>query len=303
MKSKEKGVGLHPRNIHQGRYNLDALVKTLPELSQIIFENDYGQQSLDFANPIAVKLLNKALLLHYYELSYWDIPDGYLCPPIPGRADYLHHVADLLARDHGKKIPLGEGTHILDLGVGANLIYPILGTALFEWNFVGTEIDLKALSNAAALIAANPRMEGKISLRYQADAQRIFDSVVEAGDFFEACICNPPFHESAEVAREGSKRKIKNLKGKTTANQVLNFGGQATELWTVGGEIGFIGRMIQESVTVQTQVGWFTVLVSKGTHLSYFQGQLEKVGAKSQRVIEMGQGNKRSRILAWSFLR
>jgi 23S rRNA (adenine1618-N6)-methyltransferase len=303
MKSKDKGVGLHPRNIHQGRYNLDVLVKTLPELSQIIFENGHGQQSLDFANPIAVKLLNKALLLQYYEVTYWDIPEGYLCPPIPGRADYLHHVADLLARDHGRKIPLGEGIQLLDLGVGANLIYPILGTSLFGWNFVGTEIDHKALSNAASLIAANPRMEGKVSLRFQADAQLIFDSVVEAGDFFEACICNPPFHESAEVAREGSKRKIKNLKGLTTANPVLNFGGQATELWTVGGEIGFIGRMIRESVTIQSQVGWFTVLVSKGTHLSYFQVQLEKAGVKSQRVIDMGQGNKRSRILAWSFLR
>ncbi|MDA1267649.1 MAG: 23S rRNA (adenine(1618)-N(6))-methyltransferase RlmF [Bacteroidetes bacterium] len=303
MKSKEKGVGLHPRNIHQGRYDLAALVQTLPELSQIIFENNYGQQSLDFANPIAVKLLNKALLLHYYELIYWDIPEGYLCPPIPGRADYLHHVADLLARENGKRIPLGEGTQILDVGVGANLIYPILGTSLFGWNFVGTEIDFQALSYAASLITSNPRMEGKVSLRYQADAQRIFDLVIEEGDFFEACLCNPPFHESAEVALEGSKRKIKNLKGQAPVNPVLNFGGQPTELWTIGGELGFIGRMIQESVTVQTQVGWFTVLVSKATHLSFFQGQLENVGVKSQRVIEMGQGNKRGRILAWSFFR
>jgi 23S rRNA (adenine1618-N6)-methyltransferase len=61
--------------------------------------------------------------------------------------------------------------------------------------------------------------------------------------------------------------------------------------------------MIQESVSIQEQVGWFTVLVSNATHLSYFQGLLEKVGVKSQRVIEMGQGNKRSRILAWSFIR
>ena len=61
MKSKDKGVGLHPRNIHQGRYDLAALVETLPELSQIVFDNDYGQQSLDFANPIAVKLLNNLM--------------------------------------------------------------------------------------------------------------------------------------------------------------------------------------------------------------------------------------------------
>jgi 23S rRNA (adenine1618-N6)-methyltransferase len=303
MKSKEKGAGLHPRNIHQGRYDLPALAETVPELKEVIFTNAYGQLSIDFANPNAVKLLNKALLLHFYELSYWDIPEGYLCPPIPGRADYVLHVGDLLARDHDRKVPQGGEIKVLDVGTGANLIYPILGTSLFGWNFVGTEIEFQALSNAAEIISSNSRLVDKVALRYQADPSVIFQSVIEEGEYFELSICNPPFHESADMARLGSQRKIKNLKGDAPADPILNFGGQATELWTVGGEIGFIGRMIQESVTVQSQVGWFTVLVSKSTHLSYFQGQLEKAGVKSQRVIEMGQGNKRSRILAWSFLR
>lgn len=303
MKSKEKGAGLHPRNLHQGRYDLLALSETLPELKEIIFTNAYGQLSIDFANPDAVKLLNKALLLHFYELSYWDIPEGYLCPPIPGRADYVHHVGDLLARDHDRKVPQGPEIRVLDIGTGANLIYPIVGTSLFGWNFVGTEIEFQALSNAAEIIAANSRLVDKVALRYQEDPLAIFKSVIEEGDYFELSICNPPFHESAEVAQQGSQRKIKNLKGSASSDPILNFGGQVTELWTAGGEIGFIGRMIQESVTFQKQVGWFTVLVSKSAHLSYFQAQLEKVGVKSQRVIEMGQGNKRSRILAWSFLR
>ncbi len=303
MKSKEKGAGLHPRNLHQGRYDLLALSETVPELKEIIFTNAYGQLSIDFANPDAVKLLNKALLLHFYELSYWDIPEGYLCPPIPGRADYVHHVGDLLARDHDRKVPQGPEIRVLDIGTGANLIYPIVGTSLFGWNFVGTEIEFQALSNAAEIIAANSRLVDKVALRYQEDPLAIFKSVIEEGDYFELSICNPPFHESAEVAQQGSQRKIKNLKGSASSDPILNFGGQATELWTAGGEIGFIGRMIQESVTFQKQVGWFTVLVSKSAHLSYFQAQLEKVGVKSQRVIDMGQGNKRSRILAWSFLR
>lgn len=303
MKSKEKGAGLHPRNLHQGRYDLPALAETVPELKEVIFTNAFGQLSIDFANPNAVKLLNKALLLHFYELSYWDIPEGYLCPPIPGRADYVLHVGDLLARDQDRKVPQGAEIRVLDVGTGANLVYPILGTRLFGWNFVGTEIEFQALSNAAEIISSNSRLADKVALRYQADPLVIFQSVIEEGEYFDLSICNPPFHESAEVALAGSQRKIKNLKGKAPADPVLNFGGQATELWTVGGEIGFIGRMIQESVTVQTQVGWFTVLVSKSTHLSYFQGQLEKAGVKSQRVIEMGQGNKRSRILAWSFFR
>jgi 23S rRNA (adenine1618-N6)-methyltransferase len=303
MKSKEKGAGLHPRNIHQGRYDLPALAETVPELKEVIFTNAYGQLSIDFANPSAVKLLNKALLLHFYDLVYWDIPEGYLCPPIPGRADYVLHVGDLLARDHDRKVPQGPEIRVLDIGTGANLIYPVVGTSLFGWSFVGTEIEFQALSNAAEIIAANTRLVDKVALRYQADPLAIFQTVIEDGDYFELSICNPPFHESAEVALQGSQRKVNNLNKKAFVEPVLNFGGQASELWTAGGEIGFIGRMIQESVTFQKQVGWFTVLVSKSTHLSYFQSQLEKVGAKSQRIIDMGQGNKRSRILAWSFLR
>ena len=302
MKSKEKGAGLHPQNIHQGRYDLPALAVTLPELEEVIFTNAYAQLSIDFANPSAVKLLNKALLLHYYELGYWDIPAGYLCPPVPGRADYIHHVGDLLARNQGEKAVQGAEIRVLDIGTGANLIYPILGTSLFGWSFVGTEIEHRALSNAAEIIATNPRLGDKVSLRYQADVEAVFQRVIEAEDYFDLSICNPPFHESAEVALAGSQRKIKNLKGKAPADPVLNFGGKASELWTAGGEIGFIGRMIQESVVFQNQVGWFTVLVSKSAHLPFFQAQLEKAGAVSQKVLEMGQGNKRSRILAWTLL-
>ena len=302
MKSKEKGAGLHPRNIHQGRYDLAALALTVPELKEVIFTNDYAQLSIDFANPSAVKLLNKALLLHYYELGYWDIPAGYLCPPVPGRADYIHHVGDLLARNQGQPGSQGAEIRVLDIGTGANLIYPILGTSLFGWSFVGTEIEHRALSNAAEIIASNPRLGDKVSLRYQADVEAVFQTVIEAEDYFDLSICNPPFHESAEVALAGSQRKIKNLKGKAPADPVLNFGGKASELWTAGGEIGFIGRMIQESVVFQNQVGWFTVLVSKSAHLPFFQAQLEKAGVKSQKILEMGQGNKRSRILAWTFL-
>lgn len=302
MKSKEKGARLHHRNIHQGRYDLTALAETLPELEEVIFTNVHDQLSIDFANPNAVKLLNKALLLHYYELTYWDIPADYLCPPVPGRADYILHVGDLLARSQGEKVAQGAEIRVLDIGTGANLIYPILGTSLFGWRFVGTEIEHKALSNAAEIIASNARLVDQVALRYQADVGAVFQTVIEEGDYFDLSICNPPFHESAEVALAGSQRKVKNLKGKAPADPVLNFGGKDSELWTAGGEIGFIGRMIQESVVFQNQVGWFTVLVSKSAHLSFFQGQLEKAGVTSQKVLEMGQGNKRSRILAWTFL-
>ena len=67
--------------------------------------NQFGDESVDFANPAAVKALNRALLRQDYGLDYWDIPAGYLCPPIPGRADYVHYLADLLAADRGGGAP------------------------------------------------------------------------------------------------------------------------------------------------------------------------------------------------------
>ena len=118
---------LHPRNRHQGRYDSPALIKASPELGDFVITNPYGKPSIDFANPAAVKVFNRALLAQYYGIRHWDIPDGYLCPPIPGRADYLHNLADLLASDNDGQIPHGEKVRALDIGVGANCIYPLIG--------------------------------------------------------------------------------------------------------------------------------------------------------------------------------
>jgi len=90
---------LHPRNKHRERYDFKLLSEACPDLKQFVKLNDYGDESIDFFNPEAVKMLNKALLMHFYDVVEWDIPEGYLCSPIPGRADYVHYVADLLGRD------------------------------------------------------------------------------------------------------------------------------------------------------------------------------------------------------------
>ena len=64
--------------------------------------NPFNDLSIDFFNPKAVKMLNKALLKQYYNIDNWNIPADNLCPPIPGRADYIHHIADLLGSKSDK---------------------------------------------------------------------------------------------------------------------------------------------------------------------------------------------------------
>src|SRR5690606_24715537 len=116
--------------------------------------------SIDFFNPQAVKALNKALLFYYYDIVYWDIPENYLCPPIPGRADYIHYIADLLADNNKGIVPTGSEIKCLDIGVGANCIYPIIGVKEYGWSFIGADIDALAIKSAKKIIASNPSLQG-----------------------------------------------------------------------------------------------------------------------------------------------
>lgn len=292
---------LHPRNKHNGSYDFKTLIETLPELVSFVTVNKFGNESIDFANPDAVRALNKALLKHFYNIGYWELPKTNLCPPIPGRADYLHYIADILAEQNNGVIPTGANVKILDIGTGANCIYPIIGHREYGWSFVGTEIDKPAKLTAENIINHNPELKDLIKIRLQENKRHLFKGMVQPDEYFDFSICNPPFHNSREAATEGTKRKLKNL-GKTVANKpVLNFGGQNNELWYEGGELTFITNMIFESVNFQKQCKWFSSLVSKKENLKPLYSALKRVKASEVKTITMEQGNKVTRILLWYF--
>ena len=324
---------MHPRNIHKNGYPMDALCQSYPALKPFLVRAKSGKTSIDFTNANAVKALNAALLFHYYKLEYWDMPEGYLCPPVPGRADYIHGIADLLYQSDEKRDAVrGLAVRGLDVGVGANAIYPIIGVASYDWEFVGSDVDGQAVKSAAQIASKNRRLTNKFSVRKQADSAHIFEGIIKDNEHFTFTMCNPPFHKSAEDALHGTHRKTLNLArnkhkrgGKLTAsspqefahraksqghNKVtenvakqanLNFAGQANELWCEGGELAFIQRMIKESVNVKDNVEWFTCLVSKSAHLKPLKTSINYYGARECKVIDMGQGSKVSRFIAWSF--
>ncbi|RPE03843.1 23S rRNA (adenine(1618)-N(6))-methyltransferase RlmF [Candidatus Pantoea deserta] len=286
----------HARNRHQGEYDFAALTAAHPPLATKVRPNAYGAQSIDFADAEAVMLLNQALLRLFYGLD-WQLAPGSLCPPVPGRADYLHYLADLLALDNHGVIPSAD---ILDIGCGANCIYPLIGQAEYGWRFTGTDIDEAALKAANRIVAANPGLQRSIRLRRQKNPDAVLAGVVNKNEFFHAVICNPPFHASAAEAAAGSQRKVRNLKLDSAAP--LNFGGQHNELWCEGGEKAFVGKMIAESVALARQCVWFTSLVSRRENLPALEKQLRALEVAEVRVVNMAQGQKQSRFLAWSFM-
>lgn len=304
--------GLHSRNPHRFRYDFPSLIDACADLAPFVHKGMHGHDTIDFADDRAVKALNRALLFKFYDITDWDIPDGYLCPPIPGRADYIHHTADLLSGDNDGEIPKGSTVTVLDIGVGANCVYPIIGRKAYLWRFVGTDVDFAALESARRIVASNRSLNGSVEIRAQDDLQSIFRGTVSKGELFDLAICNPPFHSSIEEASSRTLRKVNNLRrsstktpqkemGEKLVSAHLNFGGQHGELVFPGGELTFIGNMIIESVLFRENFLWFTSLVSRKENLGALYHLLRKNQAVEVKTIDMAQGQKISRIIAWTF--
>jgi len=298
---KEK-LSLHPRNKHRERYNFKELINSCPALAPFVRLNKYSNESIDFSNAEAVMTLNKALLKQYYGINHWNIPSGYLCPPIPGRADYIHHIADLLGSCNKGIIPTGNKIQCLDIGVGANCIYPIIGVKEYGWSFVGSDIEQVAIQSAAIIIEMNAGLKGKVELRLQKNSKDIFRGIIHSNELFDLTICNPPFHASLEEAQSGTLRKLSNLNHKRITNPTLNFGGNNKELWCEGGEEKFVKKMIAQSKEISSSCFWFSTLISKSSHLKHVYKALQNAEAIEVKTIPMSQGNKTSRIVAWTFL-
>ncbi|MEM0514935.1 23S rRNA (adenine(1618)-N(6))-methyltransferase RlmF [Pseudoalteromonas sp. YIC-827] len=287
---------LHPQNRHRNGYDFDALCSSLPSLQAYVIKRPDGQASIDFSDAKALKMLNQALLKHHYDVAIWDLPEGFLCPPVPGRADYLHHLYDLLSQDTEHRLAQHK-VRVMDVGTGASLIYPILGNKLFNWQFLASDIDVQSVKLAKQLAQLNAL---PIKVVQQKQPTQYFADIIKAQDTIVATLCNPPFHDSEQSAQAGSQRKWRNLKGQQSND--LNFGGRANELWCQGGELAFVRNMALESQHFAEQVIWFTSLVSKKENERPLKSTLRKLGAVQIEVVAMAQGQKSSRFIAWTFM-
>jgi 23S rRNA (adenine1618-N6)-methyltransferase len=194
---------------------------------------------------------------------------------------------------------------VLDIGTGANLVYPLIGHAEYGWSFLGVDIDEAALANAQGILAKNPAIAADVELRHQPVWDNIFTGLLRSGENFEVSICNPPFHNSPDDVLAVSQRKWNNLnkpgakKGSTQPR--LNFGGGGTELWCNGGERAFVKSMIEQSTGIPKRVLWFTSLLSQADNLPHIEAALKKAKVVESRILPMAQGQKQSRLVAWTF--
>ena len=326
--------GPHPRNVFKGSYDMEKLCQAYPPLqSYVVSPNDNAKANesskkapnrptIKFADPNAVRALNTALLVVDYNIkpNYAEIlPRNALVPPVPGRADYIHHLADLLGEQDGN-IPEGASVRGLDIGTGASVIYPLVATSTYGWSMVASEINVPSLQSAQRIIEENT-LENLIDLRQQESEDNIFDGILQPKEAIDFVMCNPPFFLSLEAFQAENARKIKGLarggmnkrsRSLSKANEAdqkneasNNFGGTDSELWCEGGEVSFVRKMIDESKSkrYRHKFLWCTSLVSRESNCERIEKYLRNNAQPADvRRISFGAGKKSASILAWTFL-
>lgn len=280
---------------HKNNYNFEVLIDKYPKLQPFVFKNTYGNLTIDFSEAKAVRALNTAVLKADYQINYWQFDDSNLTPPIPSRVAYIHLLKDLLL-----SIDLDENIKVLDIGTGANCIYPLLGQSIYNWQFVGTDINENSIKQAKKIIAKN-HLENKISIRFQNNPNQIFQGVLAKTDIFALTMCNPPFYKDEVEANSATLKKLKGL-NKETNSVSRNFSGISNELWYKGGEKAFLHNYLYESSLFKNQCFWYTTLVSNKENIKSMYKSLKKLGATTIKTLPIIIGQKKSRVVAWTFL-
>jgi 23S rRNA (adenine1618-N6)-methyltransferase len=98
--------------------------------NSLSLSSDYDKSiKFNWKDKGAVLALTKALLKDSFQVDVDMKEDGYLCPTIPNRTNYLCYLSDLLQCSplDPRRNQSAERTTVLDIGTGPYAIYAVLG--------------------------------------------------------------------------------------------------------------------------------------------------------------------------------
>ncbi|KAI7865724.1 hypothetical protein BDF14DRAFT_1875519 [Spinellus fusiger] len=211
--------------------------------------------------------------------------------PEATRLNYILWLQDLVE----ETLPEDSGNVMgMDIGVGASCIYPLLGCRNdSSWSFIATDINKTSLECAQKNVQRN-HLQHRIELIHNDDPNTIFLWDKIPPDIkFSFCMSNPPFYASQEEIMENASNKL--LKPSATCMGTMD------EMVTHGGEYGFIGRMIEESLQCKTRIMWFTSMIGQKKTLQPIVKKLKQCSISNYVISELNQGKTRRWTVAWSF--
>ena len=271
--------------------NFIELSTQFPSFSKYVITNKYNYTTIDWKNPDAVRELTQCLLKKDFGLKSYNLPSNFLIPTIPSRLNYILFLKKLF-----NAFSIGNycnSPFIVDIGTGANVIYPIIGNRMFNWNFVCSEINDDSIKIANEILKEN--QIDKIVILKQYNKSKVFEGILDDTKNIKKrnrkyifTMCNPPYFDSEKEEKKDNKH---------TDNE-YNF----EEVYCKGGETRFILEMIKESEIYKNKVFIFTTLVGKKINFIHLKDILknnEKI--KLLKCETFLQGKNARWVLAWSY--
>ncbi|PRP85949.1 methyltransferase-like protein 16 [Planoprotostelium fungivorum] len=288
-KRQEFDEKLHARNALRDRPDFKELGTKYPEFGKFLSEKASGKLQLDWTNGEAVREYNITLLKHYYNITL-TLPSDQLCPPVANRANYIHWIEDLIQIDPASRAGRGSVRGI-DIGTGASCIYPLLGCKINHpnWSFLAVDNDAQSLYIAEQNLNLNRQwlsdqnQSSLIQLRHVTDGTTLDYLGQETYDFL---MTNPPFFSDLE---------------ETQLNERVDATAKATEVVTQGGEVEFVGKIVENSMRTKGQVTWYTAMIGRKIDLTVLERKLRQCGVPHVKTSELSQGKTTRWAIAWSF--
>ncbi|KAF9505776.1 hypothetical protein BS47DRAFT_1334215 [Hydnum rufescens UP504] len=281
-----------PSNLYSSPPDFDALAESYPPLKPHVFLNATGKPSINFKDIDAQRRLTEALLYRDFGLSL-ALPDGRLCPT--RRLNYVRWIQSLVRSvrpwesDVTPDLVLG-----LDIGTGASAIYPLLSCAVEPlWRIVATDIDEISLEYARKNVNEND-LSARVDIRRSSVEGPILHPLTDAAlPIFDFTMCNPPFYSSAEDIVQSASAKDFDPHAVCTGSDI--------EMITPGGEVAFVQKILEESLSLKHRCRWFTSLLGKLTSVASMVDRFRETKIDNYAITEFVQGHTRRWAVGWSF--
>lgn len=284
----------------------EELASAYPNLQPFLVSGrQNGASSIDFLSAEATRFYNQALLHRWFGIKL-SLPSNHLCPTALSRTRYIRWIASLVQYCPSQQ----EQIVGIDVGTGASCVYPLLGKAIYNWNFIATDIDDESLASAAENVKQNCWTDSISVIRAarqdlsdggQSTQSPLFHilqgaldapstrKLQESSPTFSSAhfsMCNPPFFESVED-------KVPRQDTVCIAT--------ASELATSGGEVEFVKQMMYESAQLGERVSWYTTLLGKKSSLYPLVAYLKTLNPLDIQDTTFKQGRNTRWALAWTF--
>lgn len=274
-----------------------ALAKADPDFKQT-WQACSGK--LDFQDPSTLQTLSKAILRVDFGIDL-SLPDNRLCPPIPNRWNYVAWIQGLLdstSPSHSNRYEPSREVVGLDIGTGASGIYAMLCLkSRPSWTMCATDIDKVSFESAAANFAKN-NLLSRTKMLQTTSSMPLIPLEALGTQHLDFTLCNPPFfNDSAEMEKSLSGE------GKATGPNAICTGAN-NEMVCSGGDLGFVTRIVKESLILRGKVTWYSSMLGKLSSAKAIVELIKSLGISNWAVGVLDPGTKTGTkrwVVAWSF--